>query len=90
VTNQKVYSDEQTTVTILYRNHRGITSYRRIVPRAMTFGECEWHPGPQWLLTARDVDKRADRTFAMCDVLEWKQGCVDVSGFGVRPVEGGK
>lgn len=59
------------TVCILYTNHRGETAYRRIIPRSIAFGTSPWHSEPQWLLKAFDVDKQAERDFAMLDIKEW-------------------
>jgi predicted DNA-binding transcriptional regulator YafY len=60
------------SVNIFYRNHRGEAAYRTILPLAMYFGECEWHPSAQWLLYAFDADKNAERTFAVKDILRWE------------------
>lgn len=54
-------------ITITYTNWRGDTEVRRIIPRRIWWGSTEWHPEPQWLLTAFDVDKQAERDFALKD-----------------------
>ena len=59
-------------VSILYRNHRDETAYRTIQPIEIWFGFTKWHRSPQWLLRAIDVDKKAERDFAMCDILDWQ------------------
>lgn len=59
-------------VRIIYTNYKGKTSDRRIVPDTLWFGETEYHPEPQWLLKAFDLDKDACRDFAMRDIKEWK------------------
>jgi predicted DNA-binding transcriptional regulator YafY len=56
-------------VKILYRNYRGETAVRQIVPFSIWFGSTEWHPEPQWLLEALDLDKKAKRSFALKDIL---------------------
>lgn len=61
-------------VTILYRNWRGEVSRRRILPRFIRYGATEWHPEPQYVLEAFDLDKGADRSFALADVLRWGAG----------------
>jgi predicted DNA-binding transcriptional regulator YafY len=58
-------------VKILYTNWKGITSYRNIVPKSVEFKSTEWHPEEQWILNAFDVDKQADRAFALKDIKEW-------------------
>ena len=59
-------------VTIVYKNHRGETGERRIIPRKLWFGSTEWHKEDQWLLDALDTGKGAMRGFAMKDILSWK------------------
>lgn len=56
-------------VTLTYRNWRGEVSDRTITPRRVWFGSTEWHPEPQWLLTAWDAGKDAERDFALADFL---------------------
>ncbi|WP_287206617.1 hypothetical protein [Mesorhizobium sp.] len=55
-----------------YTNWRGETSLRTITPSSVYYGSSEWHPEPQWLLTAYDHDKLAVRDFAL-------------KGFGLSP-----
>lgn len=54
-------------ITLTYTNHRGETAQRTIIPKRLWFGSSEWHPEPQWLLTALDVDKDEYRHFALKD-----------------------
>ncbi len=58
-------------VRIRYTNYRGETAMRIIVPKRIWFGATEWHPEPQWLLDALDVEKNADRSFALKDISSW-------------------
>lgn len=58
-------------VTIDYTNYRGERSLRRVLPLDILFGSTEFHPEPQWLLTAIDEDKKAERVFAMKDIHSW-------------------
>jgi hypothetical protein len=46
---------------------------REIIPERIWFGATEWHPEPQWLLDAIDVEKNALRNFAMKDIRAWFQ-----------------
>lgn len=64
--------DPQQVVTIGYTNYRGETADRRIIPRSLRFASSEWHPQPQWLLDAFDVEKGAERSFAMRDIHSWQ------------------
>jgi predicted DNA-binding transcriptional regulator YafY len=61
-----------TAIEILYTNYRGETARRKIIPSSLRFGATEYHPQPQWLLDAFDLEKQADRTFAVLDIQEWK------------------
>ena len=58
---------EMTKITMIYRNYRGEVGRRTIIPLAIWFGHTEFHPDPQWLLTAFDVEKKAQRDFALRD-----------------------
>lgn len=62
---------EEREVRILYTNYRGETTLRTVVPKSIFFGATEWHKEPQWLLEALDVQKDADRHFAMKDIRAW-------------------
>jgi predicted DNA-binding transcriptional regulator YafY len=58
-------------VEIDYVNWRGERSKRIISPGILRFAATEWHPEPQWLLSAWDVAKEAPRDFALKDILSW-------------------
>jgi hypothetical protein len=58
-------------VTINYTNWRGERGARLILPRTIHFGSNQWHPDPQWLLTAYDIDKKDVRDFAMAGIHSW-------------------
>lgn len=60
------------SATIVYTNWQGVTSTRRILPVEIWYGSTEWHKEEQWLLKALDLDKQAERDFAMKDIEEWK------------------
>jgi len=62
--------NERTTY-VTYTNWRGETAQRSIIPRKLWFGKTEWHPKEQWLLTAFDIEKQAERDFACQDIREW-------------------
>lgn len=66
-------------VTIRYRNYRGETAIRHIRPSHIWFGSTSWHPEPQWVLEAIDLDKDAPRSFAMSDILNFDCSELDVS-----------
>jgi len=63
-------------VTLMYTNYRGETALRTILPKSIRFGSTEWHPEPQWLLLALDVEKNADREFALKDFGQPSDGAI--------------
>lgn len=65
-------NDAKTAVVILYTNYRGETAVRCIIPRTIRFASSEWHPEEQWLIDAYDIDKGAERSFALKDIHEWR------------------
>ena len=78
-----------TKVEICYTNHRGETAMRRVIPARIVFGvAAEWHIDPQWLLEAYDLDRKADRTFAMRDIHFWRAIPEDVDGQTKEPSPG--
>ncbi|WP_202032423.1 hypothetical protein [Agrobacterium vitis] len=68
VIGYRAYDHERANpVTLTYTNYRGETSERTILPKNIWFGSTEWHPEPQWLLTAFDLGKQTVRDFALKD-----------------------
>ena len=63
--------EEKQKIKILYTNWKGKTSYRNIIPKSIEFKSTEWHKEEQWILNAFDIDKNADRAFALKDIKEW-------------------
>lgn len=64
--------EQNKIVVINYTNWKGVTAFRRIIPKKIFFGSTEWHKEEQWLLEAYDVDKNADRSFAVKDIKSWQ------------------
>jgi predicted DNA-binding transcriptional regulator YafY len=62
---------EVEAVSIRYRNYRGEEGIRRIRPSHIWFGSTSWHPEPQWLMDAVDLEKGAERSFALADILDF-------------------
>lgn len=48
-----------------YKNYKGETAVRNIMPITVYYGSNEWHPEEQWLMVAWDADKKALRTFSL-------------------------
>jgi hypothetical protein len=59
-------------VIIDYTNHRGERRERAIVPWSIKFKETPHHKPAQWVLNAWDVEKCAQRTFALKDIHSWR------------------
>lgn len=55
------------TVTAVYTNWKNETEVRRFIPLELYFGKTEYHPEEQWLLLAWDLEKEAERTYALKD-----------------------
>jgi predicted DNA-binding transcriptional regulator YafY len=59
-------SDER-KINMTYTNYRGETAGREITPIRVWWGSTQYHPKSQWLLTAFDHGKDAERDFALMD-----------------------
>lgn len=53
-----------------YRNWRGEIAERQARPVSVWYGTTEWHPDPQWFLRAFDIDRGAERDFALRDMID--------------------
>lgn len=49
-------------------NWRGQRRVRRVEPSDIVYAATEWHPAPQWLLCALDLEKRQMRSFALAGI----------------------
>jgi len=67
---------ESSTVEVIYKNWRGETRPRKIIPLDFHYGNTEWHPDNQLLLRVWDLEKKDYREYAVRDIVEW----VRVSG----------
>ena len=54
--------------TIMYTNWKGVKAQRQIKPVHLWYGSTEFHPEPQMLLLALDVEKNQFRDFAVKDI----------------------
>ena len=55
-------------VRFQYRNYRGELGARHVVVMNVLHGSTEWHPEPQWLVYAFDLDRLEERYFALADI----------------------
>lgn len=51
-----------------YKNWRGETSLRTVLPIEIWYGKTEWHPQEQWFMKAIDANKGEERDFALTDM----------------------
>lgn len=54
--------------TFSYVNHSGVLMIRSVVPLRIFFGTSLYYTEPQWLMEAFDLDRNANRTFAMSKI----------------------
>lgn len=59
-------------VRIEYTNWRGERAWRTVLPQRFFFGRTSWHMTPQWIMEARDLEKKEVRFFAMCMIHFWE------------------
>lgn len=59
-------------IQVRYKNWQGETAIRNIIPTGkLRWGSTEWHPKEQWLLEVWDIDRKAYREYALCDIVEF-------------------
>lgn len=51
-----------------YVNWKGKKGHRSVEIQGIFYGSTDYHPEPQWILEAYDLDKRESRDFAMKDM----------------------
>lgn len=56
------------TIRFVYKNWQGSIAERTAQVISLVYGVTEWHLEPQWLLHAYDLDKNAERLFALRDI----------------------
>jgi predicted DNA-binding transcriptional regulator YafY len=55
-----------------YKNWKGVTSTRIVIPKGIEFKVSEWHgTEPVWLMVAVDVEKGVLREFKLADIIDW-------------------
>jgi hypothetical protein len=58
-------------IKVRYTNYRGETAVRTIVPMSFYFGSTEYHKEEQWLVKLWDVERAAERIYALREITEW-------------------
>jgi len=59
------------SIKVKYKNWKGEISIRTIVPVFIYYSHTDFHKEDQWLMDVWDVDKDAERTYAMQDIIEF-------------------
>lgn len=55
-------------IKFTYTNWQGETAERSCLVQEVMFGETDYHPTPQFLLKGLDLDRGAERIYAMSDI----------------------
>lgn len=60
-------------VKIDYTNFRGERKTYTILPKpgSLRFASNAWHPEPQWIIEAADLERDVERHFAVKDIHSW-------------------
>lgn len=58
-------------IKVRYTNYRGEIAMRTIVPISFYFGSTEYHKEEQWLVKLWDVERAAERIYALKEITEW-------------------
>jgi hypothetical protein len=61
---------EGTVMQFRYKNYRGKMGIRNVLVKGFFYGETAYHPMPQFFLSGFDLDKEANREFAVNDIYE--------------------
>ena len=64
-------NESEKQLSFIYKNWKGQTSKRYVIPIKIWFGHTEFHKEEQWLMTAFDLVKQAERNFAINDIIEF-------------------
>jgi len=60
-----------TSIKVKYKNWKGEIGIRNIIPKQIHYGSTNYHKENQWLMDVFDVDKDAQRTYAIMDIIEF-------------------
>ncbi len=61
-------------VYVDYTNWRGERKIRKIQPISLEFTSNQFHPEPQWLIQALDIDSTKVKWFSMKNIHNWTPG----------------
>lgn len=61
------------TTYILYKNHKGELAWRKVYVLSLFIqADNPYHPGIQHFVKVYDIEKKAERDFAMTGVRKWQ------------------
>jgi len=60
-----------TYLNFVYKNWKNKTGMRVVIPENMWYGSTEFHKEEQWFLKAFDIEKSADRDFAVKGIIKF-------------------
>jgi len=63
--------EKKQIVKVEYKNWRGETAVRTIIPKRIYFGSTDWHPEEAWLMEVFDIDRQAERIYSIKDIIKW-------------------
>lgn len=67
-----MFDKENTPIlTFEYINWQGEKGKRKVQPIKLWYGKTEFHKEEQWLLKAWDIDNKAERDFAVKDIIKF-------------------
>lgn len=66
--NNTMLGEPVKKLQFVYKNWRGETSVRTVLPVKIWYGKTDWHPEEQWFMKAIDVEKGEERDFALIDI----------------------
>lgn len=68
ILNAEIILQERSHYQFEYTNYRGEKSRRQVMFHHVWFGKTEYHPEPQWMVRAFDLEKKDNRDFALADI----------------------
>lgn len=63
--------------TMIYKNYRGETEERQVMPQSFWWGTTQYHPEPGFMMRAYCTSRAADRDFAVSGIVTMRPGAPD-------------
>jgi hypothetical protein len=58
-------------VKLRYTNYKGVTKEYTVYPMSLWYGNTEYHPEDQWLMSCRDMKDNKRKDFAVKSIVSW-------------------